>query len=169
MATLDELARVLGGVVRITGAHHWLDTAVGDLRAVVIRRPGPHSSMTTYDLAVFMPCAREQDPFHPHYDAEWRLDGQDVVLPRLRHGYVFSGCRAGVLFATSPSPPSLEHIVVALWELADSARKAWRPLTDDERKDGRVRERRRRWQRQLARLGFVATVVVIAAVFRRIR
>jgi len=165
MTTLEGIARVLGGVVRTTNNLCWLDTTVGELRAAVIRR----SNM--FDLAVFTPETRELDPFLANPTDEWRLDGPDVVIPRLRHGYEFSGCRGGVLFARSMSTPSLDHIVATLWDLAHWARKPWIAWSDDDAKftqrGERRAERRRFAHRLLSRLWFVAIVVLLATLVLR--
>jgi hypothetical protein len=162
MMTLDELAKVLGGVVRIADGRRWLDTTVGELRAVVIRRVGPVSSAVAFDLAVFTPHTRELDPFHPHPD-EWHLDGMRAI-PRLRYGYVFAGCPGGVLYAASMAVPSIEGVVGALWDLADLARRPWVPPEDV---DWSQRARRQRRQRMIMRLGFAAAVSLLVALIRR--
>lgn len=165
MATLESLAKVLGGVVRITNNVCWLDTSVGDLRAAVIRR----SNM--FDLAVFTPDTRELDPFQTDPADVWRVDAPDLVIPRLRHGYEFSGCRSGVLFARSMSTTSLEHVVATLWDLAHWARKPWIAWSDEAptRSQGAERraQRRRFAHRLLLRLGFVAIVVLLATLVLR--
>src|SRR5262245_38384820 len=71
---------------------------------------------------VFTPATQETDPLLYRGD-EWCLDGPDRAIPRLRHGYAFAGCRAGVLYAISFGPdPCLEHVACALWDLA---RRLW--------------------------------------------
>jgi hypothetical protein len=160
MATLEDLARVLGGVVRVTDDLHWLDTKIGELRAAVIRRSN------LFDLAVFTPDTLEPDPFLTDAADVRRIDGPDLVIPRLRHGYEFSGCRGGVLFARSMSTPSLEHIVATLWDLAHWARKPWRAYSDDDY-DLLPSNERSRFSRYLSRLGFVAIVVLLAALVLR--
>lgn len=165
MPTLGELARVLGGVIRDSDGHDWLDTTVGDLRAAIIRRHAPLTGTVTYDIAVCTLDARELAPF-PASGPDWCLDGPEVELPRLRHGFVFAGCRDGVLLARSQSSPSLEQIVGALWDLAEWARKPWTEATDDE-PDSSVLARRRRWRRVLVRVAVVAVVVVVAVLVRR--
>ena len=164
--TLSELARVLGGAVRRTDGRYWLDTRIGGLRVAVIRRTDLLGK-ATYDLAVITSSARELDPLHPHHD-EWRLDGPDYSVPRLGHGYSFAGCRGGVLVATTRSPPVLEHIVSALWELSHFARAKWRPF--DARDTAWIStEQRRRRKRALARLAVVAVVAAAMTLIRRPR
>jgi hypothetical protein len=159
--SLEELARILGGAIRTSHDHDWLDTTVGELRAAVIRRVRMNSGTVVYDLAVFMPCVRQLDPFGWNREV-WHLDGAHAA-PRLRHGYMFGECRAGVLFATSSVAPSLEQIIATLWELADWARKPWTRVPTADRAQLNARERRRTWQHRLVR----AVIVVIVAVLLR--
>ncbi len=56
MSALQQLAASLGGVVHTTPRADWLDTSIGDLRAVVIVRASCH------ELGVFTPGARELVP-----------------------------------------------------------------------------------------------------------
>lgn len=163
--SLEELARVLGGVIRVDTEHHWLDTTIGNLRAAVIRRAHPVSYATRYDLAVFMPDARELDPLRGVTHNGMRLDGDSQ--PRIGHGYLFIGCHAGVLSATSVKPPELEHIIGALWELAELARLPWRAWTKEDEAISRARARRRKLQQQLVRLAFVAIALLFVAFVRR--
>lgn len=165
MPTLGELARVLGGVIRDTDGHDWLDTTVGDLRAAIIRRHAPLTHTVTYDIAVFTRDAPEVVPF-PASGSEWGLEGLGDVLPRLRHGFVFAGYCDGILLAKSQSSPSLEQLVGALWDLAEWARKPRIEPTDDE-PDRSVLARRRRWRRVLIRIAVVAVVVGVAVLIRR--
>src|ERR1051325_8116957 len=123
MTTLEDLARSLGGVIQFTNGEPWLDTHIGELRAIVIRRYRPFSESLVYDIAVFMADSRELDPLHPTA-AWWWLE--ERLIPRLGHGYVFTGCRGGVLHACAVAPASFEHVVGALWELARWARLPWR-------------------------------------------
>ncbi len=165
MPTLGELARALGGVIRDTDGHDWLDTRVGALRAAVIRRHAPLTHTVTYDIAVYTSDADEVVPF-PASGSDWSLDGSEGVLPVLPHGFVFAGHCGGVLLARSQSSPSLEQIVGALWELAEWARTPWTESTTDE-PDSSVLARRRRWRRVLVRVAVVALVVVVAMLVRR--
>jgi hypothetical protein len=163
VTTIEDLARSLGGVVRVTPKHRVLETKIGRLRAAVIRRH--HIDLCLYDLAVFSPDARELDALH-HHDDIWHLDRAEVVL---RSGYVFAGCRGGVLFARAMSPATLEDVVGTLWELAHWARKPWRQYTAEDYEAEFARDRRERRKRILARVGVVAGVVLVAAALRRPR
>jgi hypothetical protein len=164
MPTLEVLAQLLGGTVQGSGSRRWLDTTFAQLRTAVIERRGLITQATMHDLAMFMPASRELDPFAVRRDT-WQLHGKDV-LPRLRQGYVFAGCHAGVLFAAALAPPSLEQIVGTLWELADLAREPWSPLrrAPPETKWAR---RWRAWRDRLPTLGFVAIVVAVVLLLRR--
>jgi len=164
VTTIEDLARSLGGVVRVTAKHRVLDTQIGRLRAAVIRRH--HVDVCLYDLAVFSPDARELDALH-HHDDIWHLDREE--LPLLRDGYVFAGCRGGVLFARATKQATLEDVVATLWELAHWARKPWRLYTAEDYEAELARERRERRKRILARAGVVAGVVLVAAALRRPR
>lgn len=127
MSRLDELQRVFGGEVRTRDERQWLDTRISGLRAFIIRRG--HGGTTTFELAMFTPRARDIDPFLARIDtAEWILD-PDQGLPRLPRGFLFTGCRGGVLFATCIGEPSLEDIVSTAWELARWAHLDWRQRT----------------------------------------
>jgi hypothetical protein len=163
MVNLEELGRVLGGTIRFTHDQSWLDTSIGGLGAAVICRRDAR-----FDVAVITPAARELDPLHPHGE-EWRLQGAAFVVPRLRHGYLFTGCRAGVLFATSWAPPEVEHVVGAMWELAQLARETWTPVDPaDAARAARDHQADHRRQR-LGRVLFVAGAIVIASLIRRAR
>jgi hypothetical protein len=152
---LEELRRVFGGTIRALGERRWLDTRIGGLRTFVVQRG--RAATVTLDLAVFMPDTRELDPFHARVDtSEWVL-GPDQALPSLSHGFVFAGCRGGVLFAKSVRQPSLEDIVATLWELGRWAREPWQP-----REGTRYRAAWRRMSReQLLRLCVVVLLVVV--------
>ena len=131
---------MFGGQIRALGDRRWIDTRVGGLRVFVVQRG------RVLDIAVFTPETRELDPFlaSAHTD-EWVLD----VLPTLSHGFVFTGCRGGVLYATTVARPGLEDLVAALWELARWAREPWRPLERGDRFERAVR--RRVWVDRLLR------------------
>jgi hypothetical protein len=158
---LQDLARVFGGCIREFGDRRWLDTRVGGLRAFIIDRAA-NSSGGTFDLAVFTPRTRELDPFFSRDEGqEWRLEGEHV-LPHLTSGFLFAGCRRGILFATSMGEPSLDSMVSTLWDLAEWARKRWHPAHDSPEYDEfcageRARVRRERW----VRIGCVALVVAL--------
>jgi hypothetical protein len=61
-----------------------------------------------------------------------------------------------VLSATSVERSELEHIIGALWELAELARLPWRAWTEEDAAIRRARARRRKLKQQLVRLAFVA-------------
>ena len=162
MATLDDLAAVIGGTVR-SAPEHSLDTKIGGFRAVIISRRRPLSESTAFDLAVWTPVARELDPFH--------LAGKSRSLgevPHLPHGFVFTGLCGGVLTATSTSPPTVQHVVETLWVLAHIAREPLKP-TGSMRDLAGAQERRN--ERRRRRLGYAIAigVGVIAALLRRSR
>jgi len=138
---LGELGLVLGGDIREVGDRRWLDTQVGGLRACIIDREG------RFDIAVFTADARALDPFSVT-GPEWELAGPRLV-PKLSAGFLFAGCRSGVLFA-SHSDPSVESTVLALTELVEWARMPWQPLEPGRAKSrARYRAwiRRERWVR----------------------
>jgi len=158
---LQDLARVFGGRIREFGDRRWLDTRVGGLRAFIVCRAA-NSSGVTFDLAVFTPHTRELDPFLSRDEGlEWRLDGERV-LPHLRSGFLFAGCRRGILFASNMGEPSLDSMVSTLWDLAEWARKRWHPVHGSPEYEEfcareRARVRRERW----VRIGCVALVVAL--------
>src|SRR5205823_1571704 len=91
---------------------------------------------------------------------EWSLDAE-LVLLRLRPGFLFQGCRRGILFASNSGEPSLDSMVSTLWDLVKWARKPWEPADGSaEAKELREREGRIRGERWL-RLGWVVLVVVL--------
>src|SRR5215831_10431311 len=108
---LDDLRRFFGGGIREVSGRRWLDTRVGGLRTFIICR-ARNGGGTTFDLAVFTPHTRELDPCRATDDPwratderqEWSLEGEHVV-PRLRSGFQFAGCRRGILFAVNTSEP----------------------------------------------------------------
>lgn len=160
---LEDLIPVLGGRIRATAERRWLDTHVGGLRSFVVVR-ATRSGEVTFDLAVFTPQAKELDPFFSKGEGdEWWLGKEPVELPRLKAGFVFTGCRRGILFATSTKAASIESLTSALWDLAQWAREPWSPISS---KSGlaayrrRQRERMRRLRRdQLLIVGGVVLVV----------
>lgn len=124
---LEELVPVFGGHIRELGDRRWLDTHVGGLRAFVICRAAIAGGVT-FDLAVFTKDTRELDPFFARDEStDWKLEGDPQDLPRLKDGFVFAGCRCGILVASNTSEPSLETLVSTLWQLAEWARKRWIP------------------------------------------
>jgi hypothetical protein len=60
-------------------------------------------------------------------------------------------------------------VIGALWDLARWAREPWRPWRAEEYGRDAREARRQRLLRIIDRAGFVVSVVVIAALFRRIR
>ena len=157
MTTLLELERALGGKIRVEDGQVWLDTTIGDLRVAVIHHERPLT--TVLDLAVFTPDSRELTPF-PTYGNSILLEGK-LAQPRLGHGFLFAGCRSGVLFATSTEPPTLEQIVGVLWELAMLARKPWAPSQAPKHRRPTVWQRR--WRR--FRDGHPKIVLVLVALW----
>lgn len=161
---------MLDGALRVRGGTRYVETSIGGLRAAVIRREAPLSKTVTYDLAIASQSTRELDPMFQHTGVdEWRLDDSRVTVPPLRHDYVFAGCRGGVLFATTYSTPSVEDVVVTLWDLAAWARLSWRPVDPSDHPRWHADERRRRRHRMLARVGTVVGTVLVVALFRRLR
>lgn len=163
---LDDLIPILGGQIHETADRTWLDTEVCGLRSFVATRDGG----VTFDLAVFTPRAREVDPFFSQrHDDEWWPGEEPVELPRLKAGFVFSGCRRGILFATSTTAPSVESLVSALWDLARWAAKPWCPVDGmsgpaEYRQRGRERAQRMRHVRRDQWLivgGFVLVVALV--------
>jgi hypothetical protein len=155
---LEDLRKVFGGRIREFSERRWLDTRVGGLRAFIVSRATDRG--TTFDLAVFTPSTRELDPFFAREDGlEWQLEG-DLVLPCLRAGFSFTGCRRGILFARNHDEPSLDSMVSTLWDLAEWARKPWLPphgsVGWQEQVHDRVRVRREHWIR-------IGLVVLVAA------
>ncbi len=141
MSRLDELQRVFGGDLRVLGDRRWLEASVSGLRTLVIERP--HGAL---ELAVATPDAADRDPFLARLDgAEWVL-ADDHEPPRLAHGFVFAGCRAGVLFATSEHIPPVEDIAAALWQLGRWARHSWCPLETAAAPAPPARSAARRWR-----------------------
>ena len=127
MVRLEDVARIVGGQISFPGDRTSLETQVGGLRAFVVRRIS-RTGRVTLDVAVLTPEAPEQGPnFEKGY--EWVLD-DELAIPRLESGFVFAGCRRGVLYARNIGDPTLEAIVGTLWQLAEWARKPWRPLDE---------------------------------------
>jgi hypothetical protein len=84
------------------------------------------------------------------------------VLPRLRAGFLFEGCRRGVLFASHHDEPSLDNLVSTLWDLAAWARRPWHPaggLAEALSSRARARARRERWLRAALVLLLLALVL----------
>jgi hypothetical protein len=159
---LDELKDVLGGDLREGGDRTWLETRVGGLRAFVIcRRVGERDEM--FDLAVFTPEARCADPFDSRQGFhDWLLENEHV-MPRLTHGFLFSGCRDGILFASSGGQPTPENISSALSELAEWAHKPWHPGFRARGFTTRPRTREQLRRARLQQVG-IACVVFLAVV-----
>lgn len=147
---LKALRRVFGGHIRNARGRAWLDTRVDGLRAVVIRRATPIARIA-FEVAVFTPETDEVDPFISRIPGGyWYLYTRWNVLPRLRHGFVFQGCRHGVLIATSTRTPSLDDVTSTLRELAAWARTPWSSIPrapDDDWLVDERRARRERWNR----------------------
>ena len=159
MLRLEDVARVVGGQLRFDGPQVSLETKIGGLRALVVRRV-TRTGPITLDLAVATPHARELEPlFAIDRTVDWVLD-EDRAIPRLEHDFVFTGCRRGVLFAVSTGNPSLEQVVATLWWLADWARKPWRPL--DERDFSAGKKRRTALARHLRSI-VIALLVLYCA------
>lgn len=158
---LEELGRIFSGSIRELGDRRWLDTHVGGLRAFIICRATKDGG-ATFDLAVFTPSTLELDPLFAKAEGQdWRLEGEHV-LPRLKAGFLFTGCRRGILFASCNAEPTLESMVSTLWDLANWAREPWRPTEGSEEAAQfeayqRASIRRERWIR-------VAWVVLVVAV-----
>ncbi|HEY1546940.1 MAG TPA: hypothetical protein VGG28_03935 [Kofleriaceae bacterium] len=155
---LDDLARVFGGQIRAYHDRRWLDAQIGGLRAFVVCRAT--SAGTVFDLAVFTPRTRELDPFFARDPGdEWVL--AERAIPTMPAGFVFAGCRRGILFATSVDEPPLDALVGTLWQLARWAREPWRPEDyagcDAEDAHERARARRERW----LRIAWVMIAVVL--------
>jgi len=167
VTTLEDLARVLGGTIKVWHDQRWLDTTIGDLRAAIIEQRRPLTLSTIFDLAVLTPSALDFEPVDTHPLDGWHLEGDAMVLPHLEYGYVFAGCRAGILFATTSSAPNLEQIIATLWSLAALARHRWTPASED---DGTTdQERARRWRRAgrlVRRVLFVVAVVLLVNAVR---
>jgi hypothetical protein len=162
---LEELQRMLGGVVRQTRGQHWLETRIGGLRAAVIQRYTPHTKSQRLDVAVFAPATRELDPLHQHGDG-WRLREQDELIT-LREGYVFGGCFNGILFATALVTPSAELVVATLWDLASHARKPWHPTNVASWEAWLAHERQMRRTTIFHRITFAALVFLLVWLVRR--
>jgi hypothetical protein len=155
---LGDLRRVFGGRIHEDRDRRWLDARVGGLRTFIICRATKDGGVT-FDLAVFTPYTREIDPFSAREKGrEWQLDGEHV-LPRLRAGFVFTGCRGGVLFARNMHEPSLDSIVSTLWDLSAWARKPWRTAYEStQSKELRAKERARARRQRWIQAGWLALV-----------
>ena len=160
MATLSDLARVLGGSIELGYVTPYLATSVGDLRALVIVHADRHQ------VAIGTVASRELDLFYQvQYGETWLLDDKPAV-PRLRRGYLFTGCQGGVLVATSFAPPDIDDIIATLSDLAAWARLPWRPHDPT---DADADRRRRQRKRVLRRLVTVAGTVAVVVLLRRFR
>lgn len=116
---LGQLGSVFGGDIRERRNQRWLETQVSGLRAFIIDRDGG------FDLAVFLPGAHEAEPPFSASE-EWELRNEHVV-PTINKAFMFTGCRRGVLIASSWTDPSLEDISDAFATLVAWADKPWQP------------------------------------------
>lgn len=156
---LDELKEVLGGELREDGDRTWLETRVDGLRTFVISRRTATGN-EVFELAVFTPDARRRDPFD---DATGRLGWlleNEIALPRLTHGFVFTGCRQGILHADGLSTSTPENVVSALSELAMWARKPWQPGFAARGFTTRPRTREQLRRARLQQVGIVCIVIL---------
>jgi len=154
--TLEALAQVLGGVIRQANGQTWLDTRVDGLTALVVR-----TAALRYDLVVLTPVdhpAHAQKRLVDVRSAEhWVL--ADRTIPRLREGWVFLGCRGGVLVAHALGLQPIEAIVGTLSELAVHAQLGWAPPEWEHQE-----VEREPWR---DRIGFALLVALVVALLRR--
>lgn len=141
----------------------WLDTNVGNLRVAVIRRDRS-TRPQLFEVAVFTAIARELDPVSAR-GSYWCLESGEI--PNLGHGFLFAGCRAGILYARPLAAPTLEDVTGVVWELVHWAREPWQSSTGDDWKLSKQDHRRRRLARLAARVGFALTVVAVVGLLRR--
>jgi hypothetical protein len=153
---LEDVARLVGGRISFPGDRMSLETQIGGLRAFVVRRVS-RTGRVILDVAVLTSQAPEQElDFEKGY--EWVLDDEPAI-PRLESSFVFAGCRRGVLYARNIGEPSLEAIVATLWQLAEWARKPWRPLDERDFEDAAA-SRRSEARSRLLRLLVISVLIL---------
>jgi hypothetical protein len=149
VATLEELARILGGVASCG----ILQTRIGNFEVHIFERSRLGFAAPVFELRVVVP------------DLPGDALLEDGSMPSLQHGYMFAGNDGGVLVAIPRTlePPTLEQIVSTLWELAGLARQSWVVI---EGPDYEALERRERRRTLAFRLVLVAIGIAIALVLR---
>ncbi len=161
MTLLDDLEAVLGGDIHEADDRAWLETNIEGLRAFVICQRTQDLG-GRIELAVFTQDANRSDRFDERSGRhDWLLE-DERVLPRLTQGFLFSGCRHGILFANGSRQSTPENIASALAELAEWARKRWHPGFRARGFTTRPRTR----NQQLAIVGVVTVAVINAMTLR---